>query len=757
MRSDDLLRLESLLGELLELEPAERAGRVTALRAADDPLAPLVERLLARHDADDGALAAPVGNGARVHGIDEWVDPLVGARLGDFTLERLVGVGAAGRVYEATQAGVRRRVAVKVLAPRRLSGEMDALRFRREAAILGALDHPGICRVIAAGMAPYCGDELPYLAMEYVEGEPLDLAAARLSSDGRIELIAKVADAIAAAHAAGVLHRDLKPGNVLVVQPSPGGEPHPKLLDFGVAALLDGARDPAEIRTGAGELLGTLAYLSPERIAGGRGDARSEVFALGVMLFQVLTGRRPFAAEDGLGLAEAARAASGSAPRVSAFVRGLGEDLDAVVAKALAREPDRRYQCAAELAAELRRVNAGERVEVRRGASIRGFLRRRPRAGFALLAVVSACSAYAAFASWTRDDVDAPTVGAQRAYAALRDGDPDAARAALELVPTADRSFEWRLVHHAVQRRGAAEGGEPRSLARRMAKAGTVLWHPFEDLGRFDEASGRFEVLDLHDGAVLAEIADLPLCPHRFALSADGRHLVLAGLLPRSTLAIRDARTGETLAEQHDLREDDHAFALAPDGASLVIAGATGRIRRFAVPTLEPLWEIRAGGRVECLAIDPQGSRVAATVRGRGLLVFALGSGDLIASCMAPEGLPIYPFFSDDGRQLAALNWGSPDLRLWDAGSGESVRSVPVAGNPMSMVVLRGSGCLAVGTQDGRVHVYGFTAASGPAWLPRLTLRETDAVVHMLAAPRKGTALFGWTDEAEALIWNAPR
>ena len=280
--------------------------------------------------------------------------------IGRFRILGVLGEGAVGRVFEAEQAEPQRRVALKVLrAP--LADEQALRRFRNEARILASLNHPGIATVYETGTAEAFGASCPYIAMELVVGQSLDeyVAHSAPSLRARVELLARVCDAVQHAHQKGVVHRDLAPRNILVT-----ADGRPKVLDFGIARFADG--DDVTL-TQAGAALGTLNYMSPEHFSGdsSRIAARSDVFALGVLLFEALAGRRPFEL-DGLSPTEAARVVTESvAPRLGTLDERFRGDLETIVAKALATEPERRYSAAAELAADLRRFLDHEPVLAR--------------------------------------------------------------------------------------------------------------------------------------------------------------------------------------------------------------------------------------------------------------------------------------------------------------------------------------------------------------------------------------------------------
>ena len=301
-------------------------------------------------------------------------EPGLATRIGRYRILRRHGEGGMGTVYEAEQDNPRRTVALKVIRPGLLSSELLD-RFSHEAQILGRLQHTGIAQVYEAGMD---ADGQPFFAMEFIRGMPLDEYARNRSLDAakRLELLAKVCDAVQHAHQKGVIHRDLKPGNILVDESG-----QPKVLDFGVAHVTSADQLTTSRRTQTGQLLGTLSYMSPEQIAADPTvlDERSDVYTLGVVLFELLTHRLPYHL-DQLPVHEVAWVILHEEPsRLGSVDTAYRGDVEIIVAKALEKDKSRRYASAGDMAADIKRYLRGEVILARPASALyqlRKFARR---------------------------------------------------------------------------------------------------------------------------------------------------------------------------------------------------------------------------------------------------------------------------------------------------------------------------------------------------------------------------------------------
>ena len=559
---------------------AQECGGDTALRAE-------VESLLG-HDGS-GALEraeAAVAAGVRALESDLPVPELVG----DYRVIGVIGSGGMGVVYEAEQSRPQRRVALKMIRSGLATDEL-LRRFEHEADVLGWLDHPGIARIFEAGTADAGAGPQPYFAMELVRGEPIHRFADReqLGTPQRLELVARVAEAVHHAHQKGVVHRDLKPANVLVDESG-----QPKVLDFGVARVTDSDLKTTTVFTRAGELIGTLPYMSPEQVGGDPSevDARSDVYALGVMAYELLAGQLPHDV-SAVSLPEAARRIAEDEPTtLGALDSRFRGDIDVLVGKALAVEKERRYGSADELAQDIRRHLADEPIHAHKpsGAYQLAKFARRNRAlvvgtGLALVAllagtVVSTAQYLDARRGWA----------AERAQRELAEDHAEAADRVSEflvdLFQVPDTSLDWgasvtarELLDRGARSIGGELLGQPRVRARLMRTMGRV----YGNLGLYEDARPLLEEAlaasrEVGDDEQVAEnlyrLATVDRLAGDYAAAEAGMREALAAIERtggRESVAYADALNG--LAGVQTLRGDlDDALSTARQAHARTVA-----------------------------------------------------------------------------------------------------------------------------------------------------------------------------------------
>lgn len=275
--------------------------------------------------------------------------------LGRYEICGVLGKGAMGLVYDGLDPGLNRRVAIKTILTQKLDAEaarMIAVRFEREVKAVAKINHPNVVQVYDFGKE---GD-LAYIVMEFVEGQELKAlldAGERLELRTTFTLIGQLLDALDGAHAAGIVHRDIKPANVMVTK-----DGRAKLADFGVARVSDADANAAEA-TRLGTMVGTPAYMSPEQMQGQRPDFRSDLFSVGILFYELVTGQRPFSGTQ-WGLA---KMIIEDDPAWPSTIVQVPPAIDRVVAKALAKDPARRYESARKFAEALKRILKGEQPE----------------------------------------------------------------------------------------------------------------------------------------------------------------------------------------------------------------------------------------------------------------------------------------------------------------------------------------------------------------------------------------------------------
>lgn len=337
----------------------------------------------------------------------------------DYRLIRLLGEGGMGAVYLAEQDNPRREVAIKLIHANLATPEMLA-RFEREGQVLGRLRHVGIAQIFTAGKAQIGDSSVPYLVMEYVEGETLlNYARERnLSMRERIGLLANICDALEHAHQRGVIHRDIKPANILV---TPEGQP--KVLDFGVARLNDmedGNAKPEEQLTTAGFVVGTLHYMSPEQTTGDVDDLdiRSDVYALGVVGFQLLSGVLPYELNQRDPYAAVKTIRETTPTKLGSLVPAARGDVEIIIGKALEKSRERRYSGAGLFAEDLRLFLANQSIRARPpslGYQLAKFVRRNRAVSAAIvLTIVSIVGALFAVSSFAMREQEARLVSEQQ-------------------------------------------------------------------------------------------------------------------------------------------------------------------------------------------------------------------------------------------------------------------------------------------------------------------------------------------------------
>lgn len=585
----------------------------------------------------------------------------IGTRIGGVTLVRMIAEGGMGRVYEGAQERPRRTVAVKIIKPGLLIPSM-LRRFEREADVLASLRHPGIAQIHAVGTHHAGGRMLPYFVMEYVPAAlPLTQFAADrgLSPRRRLQLFHEVCEAVAHGHQKGVIHRDLKPGNVLV-----DSSGRTKVIDFGVARSTAADIASTTTQTHAGALVGTPQYMSPEQFDADPADidVRLDVYALGVILHELLTGRPPYDVRQ-RPIHEVARIVREEPPPpMKGFDRRIHRDVAIITAKCLEKDRTRRYSSATELAADIGRHLAGEPIAAE-PPTIRDVLLR-----LAWRHRVAAVAGGAIVATLV-----AAVVGIS-AFAIRAERERIRAVAASERADSESRMAIRRLYVANLYRIGDLAQTASYGAGRALLEETLAL-----------RAGGE-------RGALAAADAPLPL----------ELRILAAELEP--SLAVLDAGRG---LRSLVFSDDGRLIAAGDEEGAVSLWDVTTALRDGGRPAFR--WLAGRGGAVQSVEFSGDGSRLLTAGADRVARVWDVASPNAVGplvSLVGHEGPLERATFSPDGRSIATCSWDGT-ARLWDTARGV-VRVVLRGGRGrMSHVAFSPDGSLlATGDGEGTARIH---------------------------------------------------
>jgi WD40 repeat protein/predicted Ser/Thr protein kinase len=696
-------RIEALFHEAADLPPEERQAFLDRACAHDPELRAALVRLLADdarlHSQEDTRfLESPLVRAAAdeaAGSADSAGKPWLPTHLGRYRLIRLIGQGGMGAVYEAEQDLPRRTVALKVLRPGLASPSL-LKRFRHESQILGRLHHPGIAQVYEAGLAD---DGQPFFAMEFIRGLPLDeYAQIRAKTlQARVELLARVCDAVQHAHDQGVIHRDLKPTNILVEETG-----QPKVLDFGVARATDADLLTEAALTQTGQLLGTPNYMSPEQVTGDPAaiDQRADVYALGVILFELAAHRLPFRLEN-RPLAETARLIlEADPPRLGSIDPELRGDVETIVAKALEKDRARRYSSAADLAADLRRWLVHEPILARPPSALyhlRKFAERHQglvggvlATGVALVLGLVGTILFAFAEARQRGLAEQNALQAEKNAKAAnlekREALAQAYRASLAAASAALENHDVAAANdHLESAPGALRGWEWRHLRSRLDDSSSTVLLPGGENGFLIAAQDQLrigvlstaglEVSNIENGGRRTLPIDVEHRRHVNVAQTSQGFRVAAWVNNTAFDLLDDA--GQILCRvtvpENSLPVD---VVVSLDGTRLacVLNVDESRIRIFDA-TSGKQTAICEGHRnvIRALTFSADGKRLASGSVDRTARVWNAETGALLATCKGHSST-VYPAFSPDGARLVAA---SPDatVRQWNSSTGEEIGS----------------------------------------------------------------------------------
>jgi len=356
MKADEWQRINDLFHAALEREPAERVDFLAHVCAGDEHLRREVESLLASHEPSDSFIESLAPDLAAGLLAESQARLVVGQSVGHYKVMALLGAGGMGEVYLAQDTRLHRRVALKLL-PASFSQDQDQVRrFQREAHVVSALNHPNIITVYEIGET----EGLRFIVTEFVDGETLRDVIARGDYDLHrvVKTILQVAEALVAAYRAGIVHRDIKPENIMVRR-----DGYVKVLDFGLAKATeerkqtDGLAPPQisyRVSTTPGLVMGTVNYMSPEQARGHSVDSRTDIFSLGVVLYEAATGHMPFEGETRNDVLIAI--AGQDPPPLTEYLSEAPIELQQILDKALRKKPEDRYQTIAEMRRDLEQL-----------------------------------------------------------------------------------------------------------------------------------------------------------------------------------------------------------------------------------------------------------------------------------------------------------------------------------------------------------------------------------------------------------------
>lgn len=691
-------RLSDLLGEAIDIAPEERAAWLADLGQREPQCAASLQNLLAAQGACEAAGFLQYPNILPVHTppmVDE--DPgLIGRPFGPYRVLSLLGRGGMGSVWLAERADglFTRKVALK-LVHSTLIGRVMTERFAREREILASLDHPGIARLFDAGFAE---DGQPYLALEYVDGAPFTAYcdAHRLPVRDRLELFQQVLSAVQYAHAHLVIHRDLKPSNILVTEE---GQVH--LLDFGIAKLLtEGGTKETELTQLGGQAV-TPEYAAPEQVAGGTITTAADVYALGVMLYEVLIGERPYrlkrdsrgALEEAILQAEpvppsravfseiCAQARTTTPKKLAKTLRG---DLDTIVTKALKKSPKERYATADAFAEDIGRFLRGEVVLAQRDSvAYRTFkFARRHRVGIAVVAVLlltlavglAATTYEAQVASAQRDAALQAQLRSltQTAVARLGNADvPGALGIILEVLP--HRGVERAYTPEALSVFQQARATDPEIIAitGHSERVRSVAYSPD---GRRIVTGSWDKTARIWDAATGREILQLRGHTDRVwsaAFSPDGKRVVTAS--HDKTARVWDAETGQQILLLSGHLDRVTSAAFSPDGRQIVTASYDKTAR---------IWDARTGRQllalsghtelVTCAVFSPDSRRIVTSSHDKSARIWDVATGRQLLLLNGHTDWAMTAAFSPDGRRVVTGSFDKT-ARIWDAETGRQV------------------------------------------------------------------------------------
>lgn len=727
-------RVEEIFLLAIDRDPAEWRALLDQQCAGDKELRTEVETLLKCHaDTDDfmDSKAAPGRGlmtqiGVAASGDEELKLPPDGM-IGRYKVIERLGSGGMGIVYLAEQDRPKRTVALKVLRMGQASARM-LRRFEYEAEVLGRLHHPGIAQVYEAGAWTHEGVTRPFIAMELVRGHAIGrhCEERHLGVRERLELIARVCDAVQHAHQAGVIHRDLKPGNIMI-----GEDGQAKLLDFGVARPLRNDLQLTTSMTGLGALIGTLPYMSPEQVLGDPNaiDTRSDVYAIGVILYELLSGRLPYDIRS-RSLPEAARIIRDDEPaKLSGIDRVFRGEIETIVGQALEKDPARRYQSAAELGDDLRRFLEGLPIHARNSSRwyvVQKQLQRHRgwvAAGSAALLGLVAFAVYASVQAQNERDARLEAQGnlkeaerqkkiaretSDRLTSELRVSTIENARlrsrtgdlaAAEQLLwqqhlknPESLHTF-WGLweIYHDHSMIMATRAHEPGVITHALSSDGaTVATGGLEGVVRLWRASDMTLLKEISGHAAGTRVTSLQFDPAAAWIVSSGED---------KQVIVHDAKSGETVGV-YSARSPIRKITTSHDGKRAAVVEDSGYATVLALPEAKLISEFKLPSPAPCVEWDLDDSRLA------------FGGDDGAVRVTRPTGEPLATLTGHrdaNGNSVRAVAFDPSSGRLATTGRDRTIRTYPPDLSQQTGIVASPNGAISAMsfTRDGTHLVSG--------------------------------------------------
>ncbi|MCK4341177.1 MAG: protein kinase [Phycisphaerae bacterium] len=715
----EVLSDEMIISEHPELMP-KLAERLSVLRSMD-----VVERL-----ADTGATPQTGGHTDDYH---------VGLLPAADQLELLTGYEVLGEihrggqaiVYKAAEPSTRRLVAIKVVYGGQFARSRDRLRFDDEVQILRRLNHPNIVAVRHSGSAR----GLSYFVMDFIEGSSLDDYTSNGLRPARdtVELFAKICEAVSAAHLKGIIHRDLKPGNIRIDN---DGEPH--ILDFGLAKYLQEDSDDAPLLqwvTAPGDFVGTLPWASPEQvISPGEADTRSDVYALGLILYHMLTGQFPYSVNgDVRSVFNNIVEAEPRKPRT--FRREIGNEIETIVLKCLAKEPERRYEHAGALARDLRRYLAGKPIEAKQDSAwyvLRRHAQRHRR--FVMLAAISLPVVVFLLALTLAKVMESQDLARQRDRAMYAEGEAKAAHRLAE--QHAERLRRQDYVNRIGLAQQAWYGNSVGRMKRMLSECPQELrgweWQYLDCL-----SDGSAATLQQHGAPV-----------HCVALQPNGS--VLASGHSDGTITLWNVATGEPVSTFQGHASGISALAFRADGESFLSAAHDKHISVWETDTGRLLRTLSGhASNVTAVACSADGRWVVSGAADLTVMLWDAVTGDVREVLRGHDETVSTVAISLDSKLIAS---GSYDrtIRLWRAPPGHGVQVLVGHSDRVECVALSPNGTrVASGGRDRRVRIW--DVASGTELS---TLSGHSDWVTGVAFSSSGEQLASSSNDGTVRLWD---